>query len=457
VNRLSAASPYVFLVLALATSLFMTVNLPPYMGVDEPAHVARADLITLGRLVGQRVPAGGQLFAGGPADLSIYDAEAPFADLIGDPTRKADVADFAAAAGARWDGRVRLSWYAGSAPYPPLFYLPASAGFALGKLLGQPVVQSLYLARMGNALACALIGFAALVMAGRARPFFFSILMLPMSQFLFATVTADGCVVAVAALGCAVIAGALSEGRPLKGRELLAVSACFGLVGMTKPPYALMGLVLLAAPTAGPPRRRLAAAAAPLAVALAWAALMAWAVQTPVAAATDPGGQVHFLLTHPAAMFPIAGHTLARYAGFYARGFIGILGWLDVHLPGPYHLAAWAALALALALGVSQGRPEGWRRLPLAAVAVGVAVVGAVFAALYITWDPVGMTYVEGVQGRYFLPVAFLAPLVFLGGRPLADRLPERWKTLAVGAVLAFPLISALILERAIIVRYYLD
>ena len=37
--------------------------------------------------------------------------------------------------------------------------------------------------------------------------------------------------------------------------------------------------------------------------------------------------------------------------------------------------------------------------------------VAVIELALYITWTPVGALEVEGVQGRYFLPVLFLLAL----------------------------------------------
>jgi hypothetical protein len=457
-SRLHAAIPYVFVVFALICTLFLAMNTPPYMGVDEPAHVARAALTTLGRVAGERVRSGGETFAGGPVDTAIGAAETPFRPIIGNVGRKADAGDYAAAGRVRWDRRVAPSWYPGSAAYPPFLYLPASGGFALGKLLGWPVVQSLYLARMANAAACIAVGFSALLLAGRARLLFFAAMLLPMSLFLYATVTTDGLVIALSALACAVVAGALSEGRALARRDLVAAAIPFVLVAMTKPPYALMGLVLLAAP-AERPRERLAAAFAPLALAFAWGLAMAAAVQTPLTRGVDPGGQVRFLLTHPAAVLSVAFTTLAGNAGFYAESFIGRLGWLDTVLPRPYHDAARLMLLLALGLSASWAWPARWRRLAWAAPAAALAAAGAVFAALYVAWSPVGAASVAGVQGRYFIPLVFAAGLALVSGPPLVGHAPaaERWRALAVGLVLAFPLLSALVIERAIVLRYYLD
>jgi uncharacterized membrane protein len=42
-------------------------------------------------------------------------------------------------------------------------------------------------------------------------------------------------------------------------------------------------------------------------------------------------------------------------------------------------------------------------------IIVGTAIL--ISALLYMTWSPIGEDFIEGVQGRYFIPVA---PLIFL-------------------------------------------
>ena len=42
-------------------------------------------------------------------------------------------------------------------------------------------------------------------------------------------------------------------------------------------------------------------------------------------------------------------------------------------------------------------------------------IITAMFVGIeYLTWTPVGATSVEGIQGRYFLPMLFMVPLFFM-------------------------------------------
>lgn len=453
--------PWIFLLLSLIASLFLAWNLPPFMGADELAHTDRALIGSTGHFVGERLAKNGKVVAGGVIETQVYEATAPFDDIRFHVENKADAVDYAQAFQHRWGGRTFIADFRGSAMYPPFFYLPASIGFAVGKAVDAPIVQSLYLARAAQALACCLVGFLALLAAGRSRLLLYGVLLLPMSMGLYSALTNDGLLIATTALGCALICRPLSQGRPMQGRELAAAAVCFALVGMTKAPYALFGLVLLGVDSVVPARRWKAALAV-LAVSFGWTLFTAIAIQTPLyraEAVIDPAGQVAFLLGHPLAVLDIAFQTLTSNWRPYSEAFVGVLGWLDTFLPRPYYPAALTMLALAGAASASSAWPHTWRNLPWTAVLIVVAVFGAIHAALYVTWNAVGVRVIEGVAGRYFLPLACFLALALEGSRPLIPDTPRGRcvRLVLTGAVLAFPLVTLLIVQRVVILRYYLD
>jgi uncharacterized membrane protein len=231
------------------------------------------------------------------------------------------------------------------------------------------------------------------------------------------------------------------------------------LVGMSKPPYAVLGLILLACPTR-PLVKGLAAGLALGAPALwaLWSGL-ALGVAPSADAQVDPAGQLGFLLAHPLAIGPIAAHTLRAGWAHYCASFIGVLGWLDAPLPGVFYPAAFVVLALALAAGERWGAPGVWRRIPPWSAGLILAAAAGVFGALYAIWSPVGETTVNGVQGRYFLPIAVFLPLVFLDRRPLAGGSEPvvLARRAATWLALLFPLVGAWAIERAIRLRFYVE
>jgi hypothetical protein len=74
-----------------------------------------------------------------------------------------------------------------------------------------------------------------------------------------------------------------------------------------------------------------------------------------------------------------------------------------------------------------------------------------------VTWNPVGASVVEGVAGRYFLPLALFLTLALEGGDAL---LPARGRLAPLrlagtALVLAFPLISVVVTLAAVETRYH--
>ncbi len=131
--------------------------------------------------------------------------------------------------------------------------------------------------------------------------------------------------------------------------------------------------------------------------------------------------------SHPAAVFNIAANTMHYQIGLYLESFVGRLGWLDVILPPPYVELAWAVLIAAAYASVVTGVVTRARCYAGAVVALALASsVVALFAALYVSWTPVGNFIVDGIQGRYFIPLAFFAPaLCPFGARPAFGGQPE--------------------------------
>lgn len=104
----------------------------------------------------------------------------------------------------------------------------------------------------------------------------------------------------------------------------------------------------------------------------------------------------------------------------YLAQMVGQLGWLDVNLPKPF---LWGSLLLLGLLAFCDGRQgvvvRPWQRGLLALIAL--ATVALVGAAQYATWTPYGADHLEGVQGRYYLPLAPAAAWLLHNRRFQAD------------------------------------
>ncbi|OGR31562.1 MAG: hypothetical protein A2139_13830 [Desulfobacca sp. RBG_16_60_12] len=123
--------------------------------------------------------------------------------------------------------------------------------------------------------------------------------------------------------------------------------------------------------------------------------------------------------------------------------FIGVLGWLDTRLPQPVYKFYPLLLGLTAVTGISSQERERRFTWGAAGFAAGLflASSGLLLLALYLTWTPVQAPYLDGVQGRYFLP---LAPLALLWLPPIFS-LKEKWyRIFTLGVFLVWAYLSYL-------------
>jgi hypothetical protein len=434
----------------------LAILVPPFQNPDEVAHFLRAAGLADGRVVLSRLtttwPDGRRITgAGGPSDPGIVRSFLPFAPLPFHPDQRA--------AAAMWAPKVAWSvartWedHSGAAVYPPPFYLPAAAGVLVGRLARMGVTQTLVLSRLLTGLAAVALGTTAIALGGSASVVLFAILTVPMALSLMASAAQDGVMLATAALAGELILR-LRRGAGPTPAACTALAVTLGLLGMARPPY--LGLVLgLAGLRLVSRAGRAWAAGAVCAATLGWVAIAAIFTAPDLGAlvGADPSAQLAYLAHHPLALPMIARRTLTTYGADYLEQFIGRLGWLDTALPAGYHRAALIVLGLAGVAACIGPRPAA-RPAGAAWLAAGLGVsVAGVFALQYLTWTSPGHAVVEGVQGRYFLPLA----LVGAAGLPALGTPHLAWPRRAlVAAVVLFAPVTLAVTMQAVIARYYL-
>ncbi len=127
--------------------------------------------------------------------------------------------------------------------------------------------------------------------------------------------------------------------------------------------------------------------------------------------------QISVLLHHPlrVALLPIT--TGGRDLSALRLQFMGVLGHLSIRLPHLLYTLWTTAILSAVARLATEAptRPLGW----FTPVAGLVAILGSaelIFLSLYVTWTPVGMARIDGMQGRYFIPLLPMLLFVLPGG-----------------------------------------
>ena len=415
--------------------LLLAILMPPYQNPDEAAHLVRADQISHAGWLARTGP-------GAPAliDRGLLTGSARFG-------RPPDPLPRALYEPIGWADRV-VAAYPTSAIYPPGFYLPAAAALGFAHHNHLTVLPAIELARAVSGAAAVAIGALAIALAGPAGLWLFAVLTLPMALAQSAAVGQDGLMMASCALAAACLIRLQAGLAPQRWALFVLLCLSLVLVCQARPPYAALAFLPLIARV--PLGARLAGCAAILAATAAWsvASLHASGADVGHFNGSDAHAQAMALLRAPWRLPMILAATLAAYGQGYLAQAIGVLGWLTVTLPATYRRAALLMLAWAAIACLLPGRAWlGLRRAILCAGCLAGAALG-VFAIQYLTWTKPGSAVIDGVQGRYFLPLAVLLAVL------LARLGPARPGWLAL-PVLLFPIAGIVVTVHRIMLSYY--
>ena len=95
-----------------------------------------------------------------------------------------------------------------------------------------------------------------------------------------------------------------------------------------------------------------------------------------------------------------------------------MFSWLTYKLPLSFIMLGYAGLFIVFMYDDGDSRlklpNKSLLRLAVVQTLVFIASLVAVAGALYIGWTPVGQNWVDGIQGRYFLPVIPLLIPIFM-------------------------------------------
>ncbi|KAB2842607.1 DUF2142 domain-containing protein [bacterium] len=433
-DRLLSWPPHkAFLVMALCFGIGFALLNPPFQAPDEGMHAYRAFQTAQGEGNDATIP------------VSVLKVTAKYWKLAFHPENKIFFREL-------WEGfqipledeaRVKI----GTVSLTFIPYLPQAVGVALGKLFQLPPLAVMYLGRICNLLAY--IGLVYLAL--RILPFFhwvfFALALNPMGLYEAASLSHDSftngaCFLWIAAF----LALAYGSDTKIPWKHGLALLVLTLLVSMSKPVYfPLVGLYFLI------PRRSVGS----------WWKYLGWfagicglglvlnyglthgvmdAKVAGTSAVSAQETQFQFLSGQPWVFFKVLAETYATYGKFFLETFLGKLGWLDTQLPFSL-LAAEAFILVCLGLiGGRRGLSLGWQ----GKLVVGGALLASgllLSLALYLTWSPVRHPRIEGLQGRYFIPLSPLFLLLFYSRKLSFPRLASL-APLAMGLILAATLIA---------------
>lgn len=416
-----------FLISGFLFGICMMLVTPPFQGPDEAVHFLRsAQIAKLDFTIDKNASnVGGQLdTANSLLIVKLLDEpKLPF-----NPDTKIDPDTILDANSIEFTNEDSFTEFGGTASNPPLVYLPSAAGIGVAKILNFSPLATFYAARFGGLLAWIAITYLAIKKIPTHKTALMIINFLPMLVFQVSVVTADTVSFALVSLFVANVVYLRSKKEDLSRKEWLILIGQIFLLSLSKRLYfVFVPLILLIRPLTNKVRNRaiqIAAIIVSVPISLFWGIAMEAKLGTVglVDGGADPDKQIAFLTSDPLALKDIFQRTyLSDTSPFLYKSFIGNFGWVDT--PLSVFVVIFSAIVLFLALSrasISKKAADEPFSKPLSKIEklIWIAVASAYFLgvnfAIYIYFSPPMTNFFYGLQGRYFIPILLIAPIMFL-------------------------------------------
>ena len=391
------------------------------MVADEDAHFLRAYQVSEGGLVSYKSPDGTS--CGGLLPQSLADAIANMpVGVIFHPEVKYDTSYIFASLRKPLNlGRRSFLDFKNTALYSPVPYLPQALGIAVGRAFGLPAVALMYCGRIANLFICMnLLTLAIRIFPVQRWALSLSVLV-PMSLFQLASLSADGPTIALAFIYIAMVWRLALIKDQLPTRPYIITLTIIGVaLALTKTAYLpVVGLILVVPSHKYPTGllRKIKVSAAILGASVAtvgiWT-IVAKSLYIPKLSDVNPDLQMAFVREHPGDFLNALGNTVRVYGiAHFSQMFGKFLGWLDAKIPYVYlRPIILGILVLAISESPVDALPQWWARVWSWLLWIATGVLTGLL--LFLSWTKIGANLIEGIQGRYFLPILplFLIPLV---------------------------------------------
>lgn len=454
-----------FLFLAITFGILLVFITPPFQTPDEPAHFYRAFQISEFKIIPNRqqgVPVDGATPAvkqenkvGGELPVSLkITVEKTMGGVAFHPETKISMPEIIAASKIRLDLHKReFLEFPNTARYSPVVYLPQTLGILSGKLFNSSPLFLMYLGRLFNTAVWIFFVYFAIKTVPVSKWVFFLLALTPMSLFISASMSADVLTNAAAFLLISLILKYVpNDNDRLNNSKIFSIFLLSVVLSLTKQIYFLIPFMFLIIPVKkiGSKTKYFAIFFSLIFVSLFAVSIWFLTIKdiiVPLKSDISAIEQAIYVFNNPMKFLEISIKTLSSKK--FISHFIGQLGWLDAQMSW-FFLLPYLFMLIFTALTDNDGNFILTSRHKMIMAATLFTSIILICLSQYLTWTPVGRTRIQGIQGRYFIP---LSPLIFLLLSTKKIKLNFNLKNFAIVCFSFFSLIYTLIV---LIKRFYI-
>ncbi len=347
-------------------------------------------------------------------------------------------------------------------------YVPSGIGMLIYRNLAKilPVIVSPYnlliIGRICNLFFYISMIYLAIKWTPILKGTMFLISLLPMSIFLASTLSYDTVIIGCSMLLFARTTRILNSKELISRRDLIIIGFCSIMFCSVKQAYAPMLIVLFSIPIVkfGNLKTYIKYASVTIFAGLIPYALFSLGRMLveknfvwKYAGAMEEQKKV--ILQAPLHFIENIGNSFSHVGEFYYAGMLGCLGQLDTNLPIVI-LYMLSILIVFFSIYEISSQNIITVKFKLCTLIGLVVTIYTMFAGTYIIWTgirySIGLNYVEGIQGRYFIPLYLWICILFSNSKLLTR---YKWENLMTKIAIGICIYSLLITLICIFLRFW--
>jgi uncharacterized membrane protein len=409
----------VFVIVCLIFGLFYLFIMPPFSVPDEPMHYLKAYSTAQGRVVAKN-DSNGYYITLRKSDKKMFMAFAPTANKYDVKTYR-KINSFLNSKVTNVDNQaVNVSILSGMNAYSPLLYIPAAFGIAIGKIFHFNPMIIFYIGRLFNLICFIAIMYFAIKKLPFVKPLFFCIALLPMTMQLAASYSSDCILIALVLFYIASCINLSLREENVRRKDIILLIITSVIIATFKLVYFPVCFLFLIIPKEKFNKIKdyfISFGILAVSSIISWGSWMLFSskyiMMTNLKSESNIlKNNISYIFSNTFDYIFVIYNTLASQIENYIKSMIGSsLGWLNLAVNYVF-IYAFIALLIIIVLNNYRNEKYAFTRIQkLCMFIIAVAVIGLVETSMFISWSKQHAEIIEGVQGRYFLPVL---PLILL-------------------------------------------
>lgn len=393
-NKKNLKVETLFIIVASIFSILVTVAIPMSNGHDETIHAMRIYEYAEGKLISD----------GEKAHLEE--------GIINAITEKSFYSDIINPEKTYSTNTEEVSYGYRISTYSPVNYLPQIVGIKIGRIFTTNSMVHLYLARIFNIITCITILYFAIKVAPFGKNLLFILSCIPITIEGFSTLSADGLLIAISFFWISYILHLCNTTDKKIGKKQIAILLFSAItIALSKTIYIPLLLLLLLIPKEKWGNKKQCIITIISIIVLSSLLDIGWYFigiqKTPL---ENGESAMSFIIKSPIAYIQKIIYSTFYYFEKYTNEIYGeSIEWNE---QTTIHLFPYILLIFSIIVSITGKETIKWKTShKIIITLIILAVTFLVFTSMFLGCSKTDSRVIQGVQGRYFMPII---PLVFL-------------------------------------------